>query len=229
MEGCRHRLKHRSVLVLLGEFEAGLLYQLERIHAYDPETFRPIVTYTTNPNVLSARKRWLRSVSDDALRALDITKVITVYRIEQFRYLVTSDDLRKGLNERHIGLLGMTPEGYERLLSVRDRWRGEPHHLRTNCDDRRQRTTEYHVGLGTVEISAITITPRDLKSFSHALMCDFDYPVDRAIECVERLRQQTTRPPPKTSGTFHVEIPANGPRDHSVLTELASLLPPKVG
>lgn len=219
------QLSRKSILIVLGTFESGLVYQLERILTFSPELFKRVVTYTTRVVSDEIDANWLRNFSKKESGAISIDDYFTSYQVEGVRYIVKCSDVRDAVKEDGIALLGMTSFAYDRFLSIEKRWQEFRPSLisvdkeEINLEDQRS----FLGGIGSISHSVVALQPSDVSEFAHALMQDFRFDEGRARKCAQRAVACSTIPP-RSSGEYRLQIPISGPRDDAVVQRLAQFI-----
>jgi hypothetical protein len=219
-------LKRKSIFICLGSFEAGLTYQLSRVLLHEHSQFRPIPTYTTSTDS-DLDTVWFHHVTYRQCRErVDTMNTFTFYQIGSGLYYVMREDARRAIEHGHSALIGMPRDGYERFLSSTEERAKEADResesLRHAMRDKGV-TLEYYSGIGMVSHSVIGMGPADVTRFAQALVRERGWPYERALECARQAQIASTIPP-KSSGTFRLNLHLEGPKDEQALGRLASFL-----
>ncbi len=216
-------LPRKSILIVIGSFEAGLTHQLYRILRFESRMFRPVPTYTTCEES-ELDTIWFRRVTArQILEEADMMTLFTFYQIGQARYYVKRSDIHTVIERGFIALIGMTNEGYERFLSIEERSSGDRDSDFERALHDKGAVREYHKGIGAVKHVAVSVGPKDVSQFAQALVKDLDMPYERALECARRA-VATSSMPPKSSGAYRLHLPLEGPKDEKALGRLAEFL-----
>ncbi len=196
-------LPHNPLLIFVGSRRAGRMVHQERLIERHPSSFSAVKTITTCPEEKHGDGPWfIRTTNEDASK-FPIDEMLTFFQEGRSRYFILKREVASIRAKSLIPLVGMSPDGLERLESRSSSIRDLPY-------------------------LAVILTPADPDQFRDHLILDQGLEPELAVEETRRAIRLSTIPPSmgKSSSIFAVKVHGNNLDAKLVEEAIASLLSP---
>ncbi len=113
-------VEDHSVVIFIGSRSAGRMQHLERLRRQIPRRYTALRTITTRSEPRDNDAAWyVRMTKEAAFAAYSIDQMLTLFEEGGARYFIVRKHLDTAFATMQTPLVGMTPEGFERLIMRR--------------------------------------------------------------------------------------------------------------
>lgn len=196
-------LPHKPLLIFVGSRRAGRLIHQERLIERHPSSFSAVKTMTTRSEEKPGDSLWFIRVTKEDASKFPIDEMLTFFQEGRARYFILKQEVASIRVKNLTPLVGMSPEGLERLESRSRDIRNLPY-------------------------LAVFLTPANPEQFRDHLILDQGLEPELAVEETKRAVRLSTIPPSmeKNNSIFPVQVHGNSLDAALVEEAIASLLSP---
>lgn len=193
----------RPLLIFIGSRRAGRMLHQQRLIERDSHLYAPVKTVTTRPEAKPGDETWYLCLPSSEVAKYSTDDMLTFFQEGEALYFILKDEVDRVRQRGLVALVGMTPEGFERLES--------------RLPDNR-----------SLAYLALLLQPADPDDFYETLVREHGLDHESAEEETDRAVRLSTIPPARVSRDSVLPVPVTGTDDDIRVVDqaLASIFTP---